>query len=84
MHKAREAATALFLTLRYGREAVLLGQYLRLAPYGNDSHGIAHAALRFSDKPVDDLSWAEIAFLAAIPQAPGRMNPLSHDGRVMP
>src|SRR5260221_8349280 len=80
VNKAREAATALFLTLRYGREAVLR-QYLRLAPYGNDSHGIAHAARFYFDKPVDDLSWAEIAFLAAIPQAPGRMNPLSRDGR---
>jgi penicillin-binding protein 1C len=80
LHKAREAATALFLTLRYGREAVLR-QYLRLAPYGNGSHGIAHAARFYLDKPVADLSWAEIAFLAAIPQAPSRMNPLSLDGR---
>jgi penicillin-binding protein 1C len=78
--KAREAATALFLTLRYGREA-MLRQYLRLAPYGNDSHGIAHAARFYFDKPVADLSWAETAFLAAIPQAPGRMNPQSPDGR---
>src|SRR5581483_1888996 len=79
-NKTREAATALFLTLRYGREAVLR-QYLKLAPYGNGSHGIAHAARFYFDKPVADLSWAEIAFLAAIPQAPGRMNPLAPDGR---
>jgi penicillin-binding protein 1C len=74
--KAREAVTALFLTLRYGREAIL-SQYLRLVPYGNDVHGIAYAARLYFDKPVADLSWAEIAFLAAIPQAPSRMNPLS-------
>src|SRR5262245_19791311 len=74
--KAREAVTALFLTVRYGREAVL-SQYLRLVPYGNDVHGIAYAARLYFDKPVADLSWAEIAFLAAIPQAPSRMNPLS-------
>ncbi|MFO1056785.1 MAG: transglycosylase domain-containing protein [Dongiaceae bacterium] len=80
LNKAREAATALFLTLRYGREA-MLRQYLRLAPYGNDSHGIVHAARFYFDKPVADLSWAEIALLAAIPQAPSRMNPLSPDGR---
>lgn len=80
LNKAREAATALFLTLRYGREAVLR-QYLKLAPYGNGSHGIAHAARFYLDKPVADLSWAEIAFLAAIPQAPSRMNPLLLDGR---
>src|SRR5215470_1214658 len=74
--KAAEAVTALFLTLRYGHEAIL-AQYLRLVPYGNDVHGIAYAARLYFDKPVADLSWAEIAFLAAIPQAPSRMNPLS-------
>ncbi|MDQ7246383.1 transglycosylase domain-containing protein [Dongia sedimenti] len=80
LNKAREASTALFVTLRYGRAAVLR-QYLKLAPYGNGSHGIAHAARFYFDKPVADLSWAEIAFLAAIPQAPSRMNPLLLDGR---
>jgi penicillin-binding protein 1C len=81
LNKGREALSAVFLTLRYGREAVLR-QYLKLAPYGNGSHGIAHAARFYFDKPVADLSWAEIAFLAAIPQAPSRMNPLQLDGRV--
>jgi penicillin-binding protein 1C len=74
--KATEAIAALFMTLRYGREAIL-SQYLRLVPYGNDVHGIGYAARLYFDKPVADLSWAEIAFLAAIPQAPSRMNPLS-------
>jgi penicillin-binding protein 1C len=74
-----EAATAIALTLRYGREAVL-AQYLRLVPYGNGSHGIAHAARFYLDKPVDDLSWAEIALLSAIPQSPTLMNPLRPDG----
>lgn len=77
--KFLEAGTALLLTARYGREA-LLRHYLRLVPYGNGSHGIAHAARWYFDKPVDDLSWAEIAFLAALPQAPARMNPLRADG----
>ena len=78
--KAVEAATALALTARYGREA-LLAHYLRLAPYGNGSHGIAHAARWYFDKPVDDLDWAEIALLSAIPQAPGATNPLKAGGR---
>ncbi len=71
--KAVEAGTAMALTWRYGREEVL-AQYLRLVPYGNGSHGIAHAARFYFDQPVADLSWAEIALLAAIPQAPGTMN----------
>ncbi len=79
-HKAREAWHALVFTLRFGREAVL-SAYLRLVPYGNRVHGIAYAAQRYLDKPVSDLSWAEIAFLSAIPKSPTRMNPFHEDGR---
>ena len=79
LNKTIEGATAIALTLRYGREA-LLAHYLRLTPYGNASHGISHAARFYFDKPVDDLSWAEIALLSAVPQSPTRMNLLKPDG----
>lgn len=78
--KAVEAATALALVARHGREAVLR-HYLRIVPYGHRTHGIAHAARLYLDKPVRDLSWAEIAFLAAIPQAPSRTSPWDPRGR---
>ena len=78
-NKAVEAGTALALTWRYGRDAVLI-QYLRLVPYANGSHGIAHAARWYFDKPMADLSWAEIALLSAVPHAPGRLNPLRPAG----
>ncbi len=78
--KLVEMATAMTMTARYGRAAVFR-HYLRLVPFGQNSHGIAHAARWYFDKPVDDLSWAEIAFLSAIPQAPAAMNPSSEDGR---
>lgn len=78
--KALEAMTAVALTARHGRDAVL-AQYLRLVPYGNRVHGIGAAARRYLDKPVEDLSWAEVAFLSAIPQAPGRRNPHEPEGR---
>ena len=81
LRKATEAVTALALTRRYGREEVLR-HYLRRVPYGNQIHGIAYAARRYLDKPVADLSWAEVAFLAAIPQAPARANPLRAAGRL--
>lgn len=80
-NKLVESLTALFLTARYGREAIL-AQYLRLVPYANNIHGIAYASRRYLQKPVTDLSWAEIAFLSAIPQAPGDTNPFVHDGRL--
>ncbi|MFZ5481952.1 MAG: transglycosylase domain-containing protein [Myxococcota bacterium] len=78
--KALEATTAIFLTARHGRDAVL-AQYLRLAPYGNGIHGISYAARRYLDKPVEDLSWAETAFLCALPQAPSRTNPFRAEGK---
>ncbi len=70
--KAVEAGTAVALTVRYGRAAVL-AQYVRLAPYGEGSHGIAHAAWWYFDKPAEDLTWAQAALLCGIPQAPGRL-----------
>ena len=78
--KGLEALAALGMTARNGRDGVL-GHYLRLAPYGNRIHGIGYAARRYLGKPVEDLSWAEVAFLAALPQAPGRMNPYLPAGR---
>lgn len=80
LRKVTEAVTAVFLTERYGSREVLR-QYLRIVPYGNRIHGIAYAARSYFDKPVEDLSWAEIAFLSALPQAPARMNPFSPAGR---
>lgn len=80
LKKALEAATAVFLTIRYGRREILR-HYLRIVPYGNNIYGIGCAAAYYLDKPVEDLSWAEIALLCAIPQAPGRMNPFSAIGR---
>ncbi len=71
--KTIEAGAALGLTLRYGRSAVLQ-QYLRLAPYGEGSRGIAHAARWYFDRPVEDLTVAQAALLSAIPQAPGVMS----------
>ncbi|MCP4471400.1 MAG: glycosyl transferase [Gammaproteobacteria bacterium] len=78
-NKAVEAATAILLTARYGREEILR-HYLRLVPYGNQIYGIGYAAERYFNKPAEDLSWAEIALLSAIPQSPTLNNPLRPEG----
>ncbi len=78
--KVVESLTALLLTARYDRREIL-AHYLRLVPYGNRIHGIGYGARRYLDKPVADLSWAEVAFLAALPQAPSRTNPFHSAGR---
>ncbi len=77
--KVSEAIEALLLVRRHGHEQVLR-QYLTLAPYGNRAHGVVRAARLYFEKPVEDLSWAQAAFLAGLPQMPGRMNPYTPDG----
>jgi penicillin-binding protein 1C len=78
--KAREASEAIALVDRYGHDEVLR-QYLTLAPYGHRVHGVTRAAREYFDKPVDDLSWLQAAYLAALPQAPARLNPRTVEGR---
>ncbi len=78
-NKAVESWTALMITSAYGREAVL-AQYLRLMPQGNRIAGASYAARRYFKKPIEDLSWAEAAFLAGLPKAPGEMNPFTAAG----
>jgi penicillin-binding protein 1C len=77
--KVHEAATALLLVRRNGHDAVLR-QYLTIAPYGNRTHGVVRAARLYFDKPIDDLSWLQAAYLAALPQQPSRMSPWSTEG----
>jgi penicillin-binding protein 1C len=78
--KCLEALDALALVSKHGRERVLR-QYLTQAPYGARVRGAARAARFYFDKPVEDLSWLEAAFLAAIPQQPARLSPTTEEGR---
>jgi penicillin-binding protein 1C len=78
--KALEAVEALVLVRRYGHDA-LLRQYLTLAPYGARVHGAARAARFYFDKPVDDLSWLQAAWLAGLPQSPTKMGPFVPGGK---
>lgn len=72
-HKIEECFTALFLTMRLGREGIMR-RYLTIAPYGNRIAGINYAARRYLCKPLGDCTWAEMALLTALPNAPGAMN----------
>lgn len=79
-HKLRESIEALLLVQRHGHERVLR-QYLTIAPYGNRVRGATRAARYYFDKPLDDLSWLQAAYLAGLPQAPGRLNPHHGDSQ---
>jgi len=71
--KLREMLTARLMIARFGRDR-LLRQYLLLLPQGNQIFGTAYAARRYFQKPLQDLSWAESALLAALARSPGQMN----------
>lgn len=79
-NKAREAVEALHLVRDHGHEAVLR-QYLTLAPYGHRVHGAERAARMYFDRPLADLTWLQAAFLAGLPQQPGRFSPWTDAGR---
>lgn len=79
LRKIKEAAEALLLVHRHGHERVLR-QYLTLAPYGHRVRGVVRASRLYFDKPLEDLSWLQAAFLAGLPQAPGRMDPYDAEG----
>ena len=53
----------------------ILEQYLNRAPYGNQLFGVEAAARWYFGKPASDVSLAEAAFLAALPNAPTILNP---------
>ncbi len=78
--KGLEAVDALALISAHGHERILR-HYLTQAPYGTRVRGAARAARFYFDKPVEDLSWLEAAFLAAIPQQPARLSPATAEGR---
>lgn len=73
-NKLREAFFAIKLTLHHSREN-LLRLYLDHAPYGGNVIGYRTAALVFFDKTANELTWAEAATLAVLPNAPGLIYP---------
>lgn len=53
----------------------ILQMYLNEIPYGSTAYGIEAASLKYFGKSVKDISLAEAATLAALPQAPSRYSP---------
>lgn len=72
--KIKEVILALDLTRRYDKKQIL-EWYLNNNFYGNFSYGIESAAKVYFGKSASDLTLAEAAMLAALPQFPG-LNPI--------
>jgi penicillin-binding protein 1C len=67
--KVREAVIALRLEHRYTKRQIL-ALYVNLAPYGEQTIGIARASRRYFACAPDELTIAQSAWLAALPQRP--------------
>jgi penicillin-binding protein 1A len=56
----------------------ILELYLNEIYLGGGAYGVAAAALTYFNKPLDDLTLAEGAFLAGLPKAPNNYNPIRY------
>jgi len=61
----------------------ILELYLNKIYLGNRAYGIAAAAQVYYDKPVNELTLAQMAMLAGLPKAPSAYNPLANPERAM-
>ena len=77
----RRRLQEIFLTYRMEHEFTkeqILQAYLNVIFLGQRSYGVAAAAETYFGKPLDQLSVAEAATLAGIPQAPSKYNPVTN------
>ena len=68
--KVHEAIVAIRLERRYTKRAIL-AMYVNLAPYGNQIRGLGRASRVYFGVAPQELTVAQAAFLAALPQRPG-------------
>ena len=80
--KIKEAILAIRIENAYSKDYIL-ELYLNEIYLGSGSYGVAAAALHYFDKSLEELTTAEIAFLAALPKAPSRYNPEKNSGRAI-
>jgi len=78
-NKTLEAITAAGLIIKFGREKILK-QYLTMSPFGARIYGAGFASALYFNKPIEDLTFAESAILAAIPKSPAKYNLYSNKG----
>ncbi len=78
--KVREAIIAYRMDQVLSKDRVL-ELYLNEIFLGYRSYGVAQAALNYFNKPLDQLTIGETAFLAALPKAPNNYDPVQFPDR---
>lgn len=77
--KIKEAILATQAERIYSKDQILT-MYLNESPYGGRRNGVESASQTYFGKSAKDLTIAEAALLASIPQSPTRYNPYNTDG----
>ncbi len=72
--KMLEAVLATRLEIRHSKRKILL-LYASNAPFGGNVVGLDAAAWRYFGRPAGELSWAESAMLAVLPNSPALIHP---------
>lgn len=72
--KIKEAILALRIEQAFTKDHIL-ELYLNEIFLGNNSYGVAAAAMNYFNKTLDQLTVSEAAFLAGLPKAPSHYNP---------
>ncbi|MBU1137137.1 penicillin-binding protein [Patescibacteria group bacterium] len=72
--KIKEMILALEMEWKYSKDEIL-GFYLNQVPYGSNAYGIEAASQTFFNKSTKDLTLAQSALLAALPNGPSYYSP---------
>lgn len=83
IRKIKEAILTYQLERKFNKDEIL-EMYFNEIPYGGTAYGIEAAANKYFDKSAKDLTLAEAASLAALPQAPSYYSPYgTHKDRLL-
>ncbi|MBH0158923.1 PBP1A family penicillin-binding protein [Fictibacillus sp. 5RED26] len=75
--KVQEAYLAIQLEQKYSKDQIL-EMYLNKIYFGSGAYGVATASKTYFNKPLKELSPAEAALLAGLPQRPSSYDPFLH------
>lgn len=72
--KIKEMFLALRIEQRFSKDEIL-NRYIHHAPFGGNIVGLPAASMKYFNRPPDELSWAEAALLAVLPNSPALIFP---------
>ena len=80
--KIKELILAQQIEKKFSKDEILQ-MYLNEIPYGSNAYGIQAASQKYFGKDVKDVSLAEAALLAALPQSPSRYSPYGPNKNIL-